>query len=321
MDNTTLLSIPFTIDNVEKVLIEFYTTSHTNFKPQLDQWLKIAQNSTEAWQFSWDLLDLKKTPEIQFFGASCLYHKVSKNFNEIPSEKYDELKNKILEKLIFYTTNCYLQPQYNNLKLIQRKLNSTLAKLALYLMPNEWENCIQDCIQTITNLEFDLPKSELVSIVLDLLTLLPEEFNNLSIAKGKRSSIKFKLCENFQLIKTFLQEIFQSNNSIQNVNLIQNSIKCLSSWNEFGILFNEMENFMQLLFMVVYNEQLFEVTSECLTSVFSLPDNAKYSNSMFSYMPNVIQLTSLLSKFIGNKDTVSHNFSLGTKKSERKSHF
>ena len=262
-----------------KVLIEFYTTSHTNFKPQLDQWLKIAQNSTEAWQFSWDLLSLTKTPEIQFFGASCLYHKVSKNFHEIPSEKYDELKNKILEKLIFYTTNCYLQPQYNNLKLIQRKLNSTLAKLALYLMPNEWENCIQDCIQTITNLKFDLPKSELISIVLDLLTLLPEEYNNLNIARTKRNAIRNKLCENFQLIKAFLQEIFSNNINISNinnnVNLLQNGIKCLSSWNEFGILFNDIENFMQLLFVVIYNEKLFEVTCECLTAIFNLPDNAK----------------------------------------------
>jgi hypothetical protein len=298
MDNLTAL--PFVIDNVEKVnlllfesriykifksftfqvLVEFYTTSHTNFKPQLDQWLKSAQNSSEAWQFSWQLLELTKSPEIQFFGASCLYHKVSKHFNEVPIDKYDELKNKILEKLIFYTTNCYIQPQYNNLKLIQRKLNSTLAKLALYLLPDEWKNCIQDCIQTITNLKFDLPKSELVSIVLDLLTLLPEEFNNLNVLKTKRSSIRNKLCENFQTIKTFLQEIFVNNidvtNLSNNLNLIQNGIKCLSSWNEFGILFNDMEVFMQFLFVVIYNEQLFEVTCECLTSIFSLPDNAKY---------------------------------------------
>ena len=170
-----------------------------------------------------------------------------------------------------------MQPQYNNLKLIQRKLNSTLAKLALYLIPNEWENCIQDCIQTITNLKFDLPKTELVSIVLDLLTLLPEEFNNLqNIAKAKRISIRNKLSESFQLIKAFLKDIFSSNNNqTTSSSLIQNCIKCLCSWNEFGILFNDMESFLQLLFVAVYNEQLFEVTCECLTSVFSLPDNAK----------------------------------------------
>jgi hypothetical protein len=65
-----------------------------------------------------------------------------------------------------------------------------------------------------------------------------------------------------------------------------------------------MENFMTFLFSVVLNEHFFEASSECLTSIFSLPDNAKYSNSIFSYMPFIIQLNVLLRKFIDQKDTV-----------------
>jgi hypothetical protein len=74
--------------------------------------------------------------------------------------------------------------------LIQRKLNATLAKLALYLIQDQWENCIVDMIQTIPNCinsadaassnpeHLEEVKMQLVAIVLDLLTLLPEELVN-----------------------------------------------------------------------------------------------------------------------------------------------
>ena len=159
------------------------------FKPQLDQWLKQAQNSHDAWNFSWQLLDMNKPLECQFYGASTLYNKVSKYFVEVPDDQYDILKDKLLEKLILYATNSAANKQ---IRLIQRKLNSTLAKLALFLINNQWSTCIRDIITTIPNLDLSqaqsvlagtsssgseaVNKNQLISIVIDLLTLLPEEF-------------------------------------------------------------------------------------------------------------------------------------------------
>ncbi len=140
-----------------KIVNEFYTTSQvTNeFKPQLDQWLKNAQNSKEAWSFSWQLIDMTKSVNCQFYGASCLYNKVSKYLNEVPYEDLDLLKNKLLEKLLLYAVNLAdVNNTYNKhqqVNLIERKLNATLAKLALYLIEDQWTNCIYDIIQTIPN--------------------------------------------------------------------------------------------------------------------------------------------------------------------------
>ena len=153
---------------------------------------------------------MTKSAETQFFGATSLYNKVSKFFNEVPSDQYDMLKvwiyislrvishetcsnlplickNKLLEKLLLYATkNAQAQ-----VRLIQRKLNATLAKLALYLIEDQWENCITEIIQTIPNCinnvesqeQVDELKMQLISIVLDLLTLLPEELATLNLPK------------------------------------------------------------------------------------------------------------------------------------------
>jgi hypothetical protein len=277
---------------------EFYATSQvTNeFKPQLDQWLKQAQNSPEAWQFSWQLVDMSKSINCQFYGASCLYTKVAKFLNDVPSDQYDVLKNKLLEKLLLYASSLVDTTRNPQIRLIQRKLNSTLAKLALYLIADQWPNCITDIIQTIPNCinpeevknrskqELDEQQNQLILIVLDILTLLPDEYASLSnLTKLKRTQINGHLKKNYPAISQYLLNLFNTFNSldINNLkeksyfNLIDLSIKCLTNWIEFGVQFSEIQLFIDYLFVYIYNENLFEKSAECLTSILNSEDNAK----------------------------------------------
>ncbi|CAF0805984.1 unnamed protein product [Brachionus calyciflorus] len=314
-----ITQIPYTFENAEKIVNEFYATSQvTNeFKPQLDQWLKQAQNSQEAWVFGWELIDMNKSINCQFYGASCLYNKVSKHFGDVPPEQYDILKNKLLEKLLLYATTL-LDNKHQQIRLIQRKLNSALAKLALYLIQDQWQNCIQDMITTIPNCinepeKHEEQRNQLILIVIDLLTLLPEEYQTLSnLNKLKRTQINSQLKKNFPLIRDYLLNLFNSFNSLPPnmllstsslyFNMIENSIKCLTSWIEFGIQMNDIQQFIDYLFVYIYNDSLFDQSAECLTSLFSSEDNLKYTNSIFKYMPKILELQNLLTKFIEEKD-------------------
>ena len=291
MDSSSLMNVPFVFDNVEKVVTEFYTTSQvTNeFKPQLDQWLKQAQNSHDAWLFSWQLLDLNKSLECQFYGASTLYNKVSKHFAEVPVQDYDMLKDKLLEKLIIYATNSATNKQ---IRLIQRKLNSTLAKLALFLINNQWETCVRDIIQTIPNLDLNqaqsivstsssnsssgtLNKNQLLFIVVDLLTLLPEEYNTVNLSKTRKTQINLELKKNFSLVVQFIFGIFNQQHLLSDMLLVESGIKCLTSWSEFGVPFVELEQFIDVMFMAIYQEHLFETAAEFLCSMFGSEENLK----------------------------------------------
>lgn len=287
--------IAFTPENVERVVNEFYATSQvTNeFKPQLDQWLKQAQNSQEAWQFSWLLIDFSKSINCQFYGASCLYNKVAKYLNDVPSDQYDLLKNKLLEKLLLYASSLVDATRNPQIRLIQRKLNSTLAKLALYLIIDQWPNCISDIIQTIPNCiqaneladpeELTERQNQLILIVLDILTLLPDEYSSLSnLTKLKRTQINSALKKNFSLISQYLLNLFNGFNSLDlnslketYSNMIELSVKCLTNWIEFGVQFNDIQVFMDYLFVYIYREKLFEKSAECLTSILNFEENTK----------------------------------------------
>ena len=251
---------------------------------------------------------MNKRAECQFFGASSLYNKVSRCFNEVPNDQYDLLKNKLLEKLLLYASKCDSQ----QVRLIQRKLNSTLAKLALYLIVNEWENCVSDIIQTIPNcinendedvnkqdkiLGMTRGKIQLIAIVIDLFTLLPEEYNTLSnLNKTQRTSINSQLKKNFHLISQYLLNLFNEltnggevlikaattpgqtthlNNGAPCAILVETGLKCLNSWIEFGVNFCEIQAFVDFLFISIYHEPLFETSAQCLTTLFNLEDNTK----------------------------------------------
>lgn len=251
---------------------------------------------------------MNKSVNCQFYGASCLYNKVSKYLNEVPYEELDLLKNKLLEKLLLYAVNVAdssSHSKHGQVILIERKLNSTLAKLALYLIEDQWQNCIYDIIQTIPNCisnqngssveqssndQMDNQKMQLILIVVDLLTLLPEEFSQLTnLNKHKRTQINHKLKQNFFIISKYLINLFNQFNEIVNqmtnnnnttatslpLKIIENAIKCLTSWIEFGIQFNEIEQYIDYLFIYIFNERLFEQSADCLTCLFSSEENQK----------------------------------------------
>ena len=163
---------------------------------------------------------------------------------------------------------------------------------------------------------------QLIGILLDLFTLLPEEYATLAnLSKSKRTQIYSKLKKNFHLIKDYLLNLFNeltnggeklvnrtlgtSNGANLDAVLLENGIKCLNSWIEFGVPFNDIQPFFEFLFISIYHEPLFETSAECLTSLFISEENLKFTNTLFKYTPRVLLLRDLLANYVQSKDTVS----------------
>jgi hypothetical protein len=81
-----------------QALAEFYV--NTGLQQQLNTWLTAAQVSREAWSFSWQLLAVDKSPEIQFFGASCLQAKISKSWHELSPEQIHDLRGRLFDEIV-----------------------------------------------------------------------------------------------------------------------------------------------------------------------------------------------------------------------------
>ena len=129
-----LEGIELTAENVEAAVLQFYRSGATQVNchsifvmcltlnsQETHKWLTLAQLSPQAWSFCWQLIASDKPHEVQFFGASCLAVKVSHTDNyclwqahlirltkvsrcwtELSSERYDELRKRLLELLTSY---------------------------------------------------------------------------------------------------------------------------------------------------------------------------------------------------------------------------
>lgn len=87
------------LENLEQAVNLFYK-SQSNAQAQLNDYLIQQQRDKAAWSWMWDFLDLTKSVEVQFFGAVTLHQKLSKNWQEVPQSMHNELKEKILQKIV-----------------------------------------------------------------------------------------------------------------------------------------------------------------------------------------------------------------------------
>lgn len=87
------------LENLEQAVNLFYK-SQSNDQAQLNDYLIQQQRDKAAWSWMWDFLDLTKSVEVQFFGAVTLHQKLSKNWQEVPQSMHNELKEKILQKIV-----------------------------------------------------------------------------------------------------------------------------------------------------------------------------------------------------------------------------
>ena len=89
------------IAKLEEAVVLFYRSTSQE-QAITHEWLTKAQTSKQAWQFSWQLMQLDKSQEVQFFGAITLHSKLMKSWHEVPPDNYEELKQKILESIIHF---------------------------------------------------------------------------------------------------------------------------------------------------------------------------------------------------------------------------
>lgn len=89
------------IRQIEEAVLSFYR-SGTQQQEDTHQWLQKIQESPQAWSFCWQLMQLDRPSEVQFFGAITLHSKLTKHWAEVPKEAHGEFKQKLLESIVMF---------------------------------------------------------------------------------------------------------------------------------------------------------------------------------------------------------------------------
>ncbi|KAJ0180029.1 hypothetical protein K1T71_004620 [Dendrolimus kikuchii] len=159
----------YTVQNLEHAVSVFYH-GEQNERAKAHAWLTVAQRVPEAWNFVWELLQPTKGTESQFYAATTLHTKILRCWIEVPPESHEELKNKILQAIFTYSKGP---------KIVTNRLCISLAAFIL----QQGTMDLAEVLRPLSNIENS-------SLLLEVLTMIPEEYNSMTMGSTLRSKNK-----------------------------------------------------------------------------------------------------------------------------------
>ncbi|EZA57401.1 hypothetical protein DMN91_008682 [Ooceraea biroi] len=207
---------------IEVAVKQFYSRGDND----AHSWLLQMQASTEAWQFVWQLLGPTKTLEVQFFAATTLHLKISKQWNEVPEVEYPQLQERLLVSVRRPNT-----PPFILVKLCQA-LAAYVANV--YGRGNRTKDgSLVDELFDI--LPYDSPPA--LELLLRVLSTLPVEYERRN--ELKRAKLREAIFNSWCQTAWFLQQVFllykpdAQNDSLMLYTL---GLECAQSWLKVGHL-------------------------------------------------------------------------------------
>lgn len=302
----------FTPEELEKAVSQFYQADAA-VQAKAHQWLTAAQTTPEAWTFVWELLQPNKSTELQFFAATTLHTKVVKWWKEVPEDQYPDLKKRLLEAIV---SHC-LGP-----KIVLNKLCITLSAYLLQTIPVHWPDAVNELLTTLQpSFLPSLPPERTAWILLEILTVLPEEFQSSHLNHNQKGLVRNELQRNIPQVLSLLEEILSTNNCSTvtegSLEVIHQVLRCAGSWLQLGIALPECMRLADLIISVVVNTvnvphnhhfgSIPEVALDALQAMGNNPDTHKYPASCVQLIAKVIPLHSIVQQATCNDQEILSN--------------
>uniref|UniRef100_A0A3Q4BRB0 Importin-13 n=1 Tax=Mola mola TaxID=94237 RepID=A0A3Q4BRB0_MOLML len=293
--------VELTVENLESALYQLYFDPDMERKTLAQKWLTQAQASAQAWQFCWALLGPEKLPEVQFFGATTLHIKISRHWSELPTDQHEGLRIQLLSHVLHFSSGP---------KMVLTRLCVALAAMALNLIPQAWSQPVADMVRAFQPQKPDSDGGSSAAAtqdphvhclaLLELLTVLPEEFLSSRLAQARRGQLRGALAGEWAVVCSMLRQLLQSQDSSNQVK--EKVLRCLSSWVGLDVPLGESHELVQDCFTALSNPELFDTAVETIANAISQPDCQRYIDALVGLMPLVLGLHDQLRKAVEDGD-------------------
>ncbi|CAG5897042.1 unnamed protein product [Menidia menidia] len=281
--------LELTVENVESALYQLYFDPDMELKNAAQKWLTQAQASARAWQFCWALLGPEKIPEVQFFGASTLHIKISRHWSDLPADQHESLRTQLLSHILRFSSGP---------KMVLTRLCVALASMALNLIPQAWSKPVADMVTAFQPQKSDSedgsgaessrdPQAHCLAL-LELLTVLPEEFQSCRLARARRGQLRAALAGEWAVVCPLLRQLLQSQDSSGRVK--EKVLRCLSGWLGVDVPLGESRELVRDCFAALGDPALFDTAVETIVGAISQPDCQRYVGALLELVPLVLGL-------------------------------
>uniref|UniRef100_A0A8C5BZ04 Importin-13 n=1 Tax=Gadus morhua TaxID=8049 RepID=A0A8C5BZ04_GADMO len=276
---------------VSQALQQLYYDPDMEQKNAAQRWLTQAQASPQAWHFCWALLGPDKLPEVQFFGASTLHTKISHHWADLQPDQHPGLRTQLLSHVLRFSSGP---------RMVLTRLCVALASLALNLVPQAWPKPVADLVRGPQEGPQEPPPHARCLVLLELLTVLPEEFQSSRLAQARRAQLREALAGEWATVCPLLRRLLQSPDSPGPVK--QRVLRCLSGWTALGVALEESRGLVEDCFSALGDAELFDAAVETIVTVLSQPDCQRCRAALGGLIPVVLGLRERLEAAAGAGD-------------------
>lgn len=283
----------FTVEAVERALHQLYYDPDMTQKNVAQKWLTQAQMSPQAWLFCWTLLDPDKVPEVQFFGASTLHAKISRNWNDLPTEQHVSLRTQLIAQVGRFAGGP---------KMVLTRLCVALASLILHTISDTWPAAVVDLLQTFKTGQDIMGADGRARCLasLELLAVLPEEFQNSRVPAARRTQLRSVLASQWSSVCPLLQQLLRQPHTPSQVKM--RVLRCLASWMTLDVSLGETEGLLLDTFALLAEPELFDTAVETIVSTLTQPDCHRFADTLVKLVPQVLGLQNQLRKAVETRD-------------------
>uniref|UniRef100_A0A3B3BR58 Exportin-1/Importin-beta-like domain-containing protein n=1 Tax=Oryzias melastigma TaxID=30732 RepID=A0A3B3BR58_ORYME len=224
-----------------QALYQLYFDPDMKRKDEAQKWLTQAQASAQGWQWYYPrffLLIIRGSFILQGFSI------------------HETLRTQLLSQILHFSAGP---------RMVLTRLCVALASMALNLIPHVWSQPVVDMVAEGSQ----DPQTHCLAL-LELLTVIPEEFQSSRLAPARRSQLREALASEWAALCPMLRQLLQSQDSSSLVK--EKVLHCLSSWSGLDVPLGESQELVQDCFSALSNPQLFDSAVETIVTVISQPD-------------------------------------------------
>ena len=207
--------------------------------------------------------------------------KVSRHFHEVPPSEFSSLKQRLLQILSSYL-------EHRGPKIVLTRLCVAVAHLVINGSSSRiWQNPVEELIHVFQT-EMEKGGITILGLLLELLTIIPEEFATSVLASSKRALVRAEMTKSLPLVIDIISKVFNEQGLPSEARV--QAMKGLQAWVQFEIPNEVTEELFSRLVSYLSDEELYDASLDAMGSIVSHPNSHKFPMTMRRILLRVVEL-------------------------------
>ena len=219
--------------------------------------------------------------------------KVSRHFHEVPPSQLSCLQQRLLQLL-----SSYLEQR--GPKIVLTRLCVAVAHLVIHgASSGLWQNPVEELIN-IFHAEMEKRGVAVLGLLLELLTIIPEEFATSVLATSKRALVRAEMTKSLPLVVDILRKVFNEQELASEITV--QTMKGLQAWVQFEIPNEVTEEIFSRLISYLSDEELYDASLDAMGAIISHPNSHKFPMTMRRLLSRVVELDMVFYKLMAEEN-------------------